>query len=348
MMETLQEVDVRPNAQTVRRRRLQLRLVFLSLMGLLILGVLLFWGIRWYQYSRSHVSTDNAQIEGHLVRVAPRVGGYVQAVLVEDDQPVTAGQLLVVIDSTDYVLQVRQAEAALAVARAGLESARTALAVARAQRDQAAVALHLAEQEAARVRRLQADGAVTQQQVDRTLAALEEAQARYQLTEAQLRNAQVQIAQAEAHVHQMEAALAQARQQLSYTQVRAPISGQVAKKSVEPGQFVQPGQPLMVVVGDTEVWVVANLKETDLAEVRPGQPVDIEVDAYPDHSFRGVVASIAGAAGVKFALIPPDNAVGNFVKVTQKVPVKIRFETPLDPAYPLRPGMNVVVHIQTR
>lgn len=159
--------------------------------------------------------------------------------------------------------------------------------------------------------------------------------------------AEAQVLQARAQLGQRQSELDYAKLQLTYTSVTAPISGVVSHKDVEPGQFVQSGQTLLEIASDSDTWVVANFKETQLARMRPGQAVDLTVDAYPGATFRGRIDSIAGATGARFALLPPDNASGNFVKITQRVPVKIVLAEKPDPQRPLRPGISVDAAVES-
>ena len=291
------------------------------------------YGVRTMSFFDHHASTDDAQIDGHVDPVIPQVGGYVTRVLVKDNEPVRAGQVLVKIEPGDY-------QARMEMANASLASAVASLAAARADEEVSRTADRKAATDLARYRPLRAEGGISQQQFDDAQAAAEEAHAR-------LDAAAKQVAAAAAQVAQKRADLDLARLQLSYTTVTAPVAGTVSKKSVEPGQMVQAGQALLSIVQDRDVWVVANYKETQLTHMRPGQPVEVEVDAYPGVRFQGRVESIASATGARFALLPPDNATGNFTKVVQRVPVKIVLTGPPDPAHPLRVGMSVKAVVAT-
>ncbi len=199
-----------------------------------------------------------------------------------------------------------------------------------------------------RYRALAQSGVVSRQQLDNAEAAAT-------VAAAQLRGARDQVAAASASVRNADSKVASARAardvaalQLSYTQLVAPRDGVVSRKSVEVGQLVQPGQPLMSVVPLDDIWVVANLKETEIREIRPGRAAEVEVDSYPGRRFRGHVESMSPATGAKFSLLPPDNATGNFTKVVQRIPVRIRLDGPPDPQHPLRPGMSVKAIVTTR
>jgi membrane fusion protein (multidrug efflux system) len=345
------------------------RIVILSVLAILILvgGI---WGFRMIEFYGHHATTDDAQIDGNINPVLPRVSGYVTDVLVQDNQPVKPGDLLVKIDPSDLQAKVDQEQAAVLNAQAAVSVAQAAVAGARATAagSQAKVASNQADVVAARTRAEQtaADLAryktlvskeeISQQQYDAARAAADSARASadaarattessratVQSAAAQIEAATRQVAAAQASVAQHQATLEAARLQLSYVVIKAPVAGIVSKKNVEVGQFVQAGQPLLAIVqGNGEVWVSANFKETQLAKMHPGQTATIEVDAYPGVTFHGRVESLAAATGARFSLLPPDNATGNFTKVGQRVPVKIVFTDPPDPRHPLRVGMNV-------
>ncbi|PYP53212.1 MAG: HlyD family secretion protein [Gemmatimonadetes bacterium] len=313
------------------------RTVF-AVMGLVLLALVALGARRWI-YGLSHVSTDNAQVDGHIVPILPKVGGFVTDVRIDENQGVKAGDTLVVLDDRDYKVRLAQAEADLAVALAGVSN-RVRVGQAEAQVEQAQANALKAHADLDRVRPLALQEIVSKQQLDAVEAAARAA-------DAALAAAQASLLAADARVGAARAARDQAALNLSYTRVIAPSSGVVSKKTVELGQLVQPGQPLMSVVPLQDVWLTANLKETEIANVKPGEPVEFTVDAYPGAHFRGHVESLSPATGARFSLLPPDNATGNFTKVVQRVPVRIRPDK-VDPAHPLRPGMSVVVTIQTK
>jgi membrane fusion protein (multidrug efflux system) len=302
------------------------RKILLLIVALAVLGGVAF-AVKEIVFYKHHAETDDAQIEGHIDPVIPKVAGYVTDVLVADNQKVAVEQVLVKIDPRDLQSKVDQA-------RAALENARAKVAVAAANVASARTQSVKALQDLARYRVLRQKEEISQQQYDAAKAAAESA-------DSVVTAAAQSVVAAQAEVGQKRADLDFARLQLSYTTVTAPVSGVVSKKSVEIGQFVQAGQPLLAIVEDNETWVVANFKETQLKKMRVGQPVDLEIDAYPKKVFHGRVDSISPATGAKFALLPPDNATGNFTKVVQRVPVKIVFTDPPDPARPLRAGMSV-------
>src|SRR5438309_8171792 len=323
-----------PTEPKPRSRR---RTVF-TIMGLVLLALVAVGARRWI-YGLSHVSTDDAQVDGHIVPILPKVGGFVTEIRVDENQRVKAGDTLVVLDDRDYKVRLAQAEADLAVALAGVSN-RTRVGQAEAQVEQAQANALKARADLDRVRPLALQEIVSKQQLDAAEAAA-------RASRAALAAAQASLLAADARVGAARAARDQAALNLSYTRVIAPSSGVVSKKTVELGQLVQAGQPLMSVVPLEDVRLTANLKETEVADVKPGEPVDFTVDAYPGTHFTGHVQSLSPATGARFSLLPPDNATGNFTKVVQRVPVRVRPDR-VDPAHPLRPGMSVVVTIQTK
>ena len=326
-----------PRSSTAARPKSSRRTVFM-IMGVILVGILIF-GVRKWWFSRSHVSTDNAQVDGHIVPILPKVGGFVAEVRVEENHAVKAGDTLVVLDDRDLRARLAQTEADLAALLATVSSrgrvgqAEAAVAQAQAQAVKAIADLQ-------RIEPLARQEVVSQQQLDAARAAAAAA-------EAQLAAAQAMLVGADARVAAARATRDQAALQLSYTRITAPATGVVSKKAVELGQLVQPGQPLMTVVPLEDVWVTANLKETESADVTPGDSADVTVDAYKGVHFRGHVESLSPATGAKFSLLPPDNATGNFTKVVQRIPVRIHLDSPVDPAHMLRPGMSVVATIKT-
>src|SRR5712692_6467525 len=315
------------------RRRLVFAVLGVALLGLIGLGVTKWW------FARSHVSTDNAQVDGHIIPILPKVGGFVAEVRVQENQNVKAGDTLVVLDDRDFRSRLAQTEADLAALLATVSS-RTRVGQADAAVAQAQANALKATADLARIEPLALQNVVSQQQLDAARAAATAAQA-------QLASAQAMLVGADARVAASRASRDQAALQLSYTRVIAPSNGVVSKKAVELGQLVQAGQTLMTVVPLEDVWVTANLKETETADVTPGDSAVVTVDAYKGREFHGHVESSSPATGAKFSLLPPDNATGNFTKVVQRIPVRIRLDSPVDPAHMLRPGMSVVATIKT-
>jgi len=367
------------------RRDGRTRVVLLAAVVVLLVGGVLVW---WHYHGRE--STDDAQIDGHVSPIAARVGGTVTAVLVDDNQRVEKGALLVRIDPRDYQVALARAEADLAENEASARAAQTTvpltsttaaaqetgagsdvagaearLAAAQAQAREAAARQRQTATDVERFKPLLAKQEISQQQFDAAVtaadaahaaqeaavAAVEAAQkavgaARARLQQAGTTREQVAIssaraASAAAKAEMARAAVEQAKLNLAYTEVRAPVTGVVSRRTVEVGQVVQPGQPLLALVDLENVWVTANFKEGQLARIRPGQPAEVSVDAFGGRTFRGHVDSISAATGARFSLLPPENATGNYVKVVQRVPVKIVLEPGQDPVHALRPGMSV-------
>jgi membrane fusion protein (multidrug efflux system) len=295
--------------------------------GLIIVAIYVIRAMSWE-------STDDAFIAGHIISISARVPGYVDKVLVNDNQPVGEGDVLVELDGRDY-------KVALDTAQAKLLQSQAAESQSRAQADMTKVEAGRAERDYNRYKQLfDANAGITQQQLDNFTTAARAARA-------QLESANASVAAAQAKVAEQKAAVEQAELNLSYTRVKAPRAGRVTKKSVEPGEHISTGQPLMSIVRP-EVWVVANFKETQLRYMKPGQPVSIEVDAYPQYRFKGHVDSIQDGTGAVFSLLPPENATGNYVKVVQRVPVKIVFDGDPNKIRSLSPGMSVVPEVKVK
>lgn len=336
------------------------------IIGLGILGVVVFGGGYYWLAHRGEESTDDAFTDGRVVTVAPKVAGLVVQLAVDDNQRVKAGDLLFRIDPRDYQNARDKVAGQLAQVQAQLEQARVNLDLAKvnypAQRDQALAARQQAEATLVRAkadlaRQKEIDvRATTQSQVDLTTAAFRTAEAQLHDAEAKLRSAdQVDrnIAVLETQVHQLEAQevavkadLAQAELNLSQTVVVAPQDGWVTKRLVEKGNYMQVSQSGLTLV-TPDVWVTANFKEDQLDHMRPGQPVDVSIDAFPEARLKGVVDSFQMGTGSRFTAFPAENATGNFVKIVQRVPVKIRITSGLPADLPLPLGLSVepVVHV---
>lgn len=319
-----------PSGKETAKAKNPLRMVIIGL----LVALSLIWGGSKLYHSFLYVETDNAQIEGDIYPVISRIPGKVQEVLVKSNQKVNAGDTLIILDPSDYEVKRAMAEAALQNAQASVSAAGANASAAAATERKLSADLR-------RNRSLRQQDVLSQAEFDAVKAGAES-------SSAQLAAASSQHSAAAAQVKFKEAELRNAKLQLSYTTITAPASGHVAKKSVQPGQYVAPGQQLIALVGSNELWIVANFKETQLDKIAPGLPVTIKVDAYPGKEFKGKVESLSSGTGAQFALLPPDNASGNFVKVTQRIPVKIIFTEKPDKSRPLSAGMNVVVEIKVK
>ena len=332
--------------------------------GIIIVAVLLLAviaGAIWYSiFIAPFESTDDAFIEGRVAFISPRVPGPVTRLLVDDNQKVKQGDVLVELDPSDYETRLARARADVATAQAQVDQAKAEVVVDDAKVEQQKAAVQATEAESVRaeadLKRYQSvnSNAISRSQLDlaqaqaRTTAAnVEVARNQTRASEAQAALSRVSVYTAEASLQQAQAALKQAELDLSYTKITAPFSGQITRRTVEKGIYVQTGQSLLSLVPD-EVWVVANFKETQLKYMRPGQPVKISIDAYPGRKFTGKVDSLQAGSGARFSLLPPENAVGNYVKVVQRIPVKIVFDGPLDADLDIAPGMSVVPEVKVK
>jgi membrane fusion protein (multidrug efflux system) len=447
----LNDEDDQLGHQHAKSRSIFKRPAFLIGAIIVVLVVAIF-GVRYWLYARSHETTDDAFIDGHIIQVSTKASGYVAKIYVSDNQQVKAGDLLAELDARDYEAKVNQAKAALDAglaqqhqaqtqvtltrantnsnvtqaaagvrrARSGVEGAQADAAAERSRISQSGAtvknALATAEQSRAQLAAAQAEAAratadvrryqelyskdeISRQQLDAAVAAAHTAEAQVeaarqkvsaseakvtearaaesaqthtaQRAQAQISGAQAQVGEAQgklaqantapqqvavseaqaqtagANLESLKAALDAAELELSYTKIYAPEAGRVTRKAVEVGALVQIGQPLLAVVpGD--VWVTANFKESQIGKIRPGQSVEITIDAYSDKTFRGHVDSIQAGTGARFSLIPAENATGNYVKVVQRIPIKIVFDEAPDPQHLLAPGMSVVPQVKVK
>lgn len=336
------------------------------------------FGIYKYLHSQTHETTDDAQIERNLNPIIPRVGGYIDRVYVHDNQMVKKGDTLFTIQPVDYLVKVEEAKAALLAAESAYEvakadvnaaSANVAISDATIQSntgtiEAAEIRLQQATNDFNRYANLYKNHSITKQQYEQALTSKLEAEKQVEVLKQQRRasssqkNAVVsktdvaskQTEVAHANIERAKATLKAAELNLSYATVVAAVDGQVSNIKLQPGQLVNAGQSMFYIINNTETWVVANFKETQLNKIRAGQLVEIKVDAYPDDVIEGQVESFSPATGSKFALLPPDNATGNFVKTVQRLPVKITFTEHNKPEIiaMLRPGMNVDVDVHTK
>ena len=352
---TQNEAKPAPSLRNRLREHWLLATVAAGLVLVAAIGGLLYWlNVRDYE------STDDAFVAARSFSIAPKVGGYVTEVPVTDNQHVNAGELLARIDNRDYVIAVDQAKAQVAVGQANIDniqaqidSQHQQIDQAKAQLDQAQAQLQFAQEEEARAKDLVEKGAGTVQREQQTHSDLQSQQANTSRAKAALIAAQLGVKTLEAQLESARAALQQAQAQLDqanlnlqYTSVTAAQSGRVVKLSGAVGTLATAGQSLMMFVPD-DIWIVANYKETQLRYMRPGQPVEFTIDAYPDRKLTGRVASVQPGSGTAFSLLPAENATGNYVKVVQRVPVKIVVDQwPAD--VPVGPGMSVVPWTKVR
>jgi membrane fusion protein (multidrug efflux system) len=358
--------------------------------------VLLIAGVFIWHYYSVRESTDDAQIDGHINPISPRVTGTVLRVLHDDNEVVQAGDLLVELDPKDYEVAVDRARADLANAQAnaiaanvgvpltqttsssqllaadaGVKGAERDIESARAKLSDAQANYAKTSADLKRMELLIAKDEISHQQYDAAVAANNSAKAQVDAATSAIASAESRAAQsqaqaeaartvpeqlkvtraragaASAEVQRAISALAQAELNLKYTKIIAPVTGVLSKRSVEPGQTVQAGQPLFSIVNLDDIWTTANFKETQLRDMKVGQKTKIKVDAY-GREFSGTVESIGGATGARFSLLPPENATGNYVKVVQRIPVRIRFDKDQDPNHQLRPGMSVEPVVYTK
>ena len=359
--------------ETVEKRpKKRSRMFTIILVILVIVGGI--FGISKYIHAQSHETTDDAQISANIIPIIPRVSGYVKEVRVTENQMVKKGDTLLVIDDRDLQVRLDQATAALDAAQSNLQSAKATTEAARsgintsrqavdvidAQIHAAEVNVWRATQDYQRYENLIKDHTITQQQYEQALAAKQTAERQLQVLREQRQQAASQSSQvatqssatatqiglANSGIKQREADVEAAKLNLSYVVVTAQESGMITKVNLQPGQFVQAGQSYFSIVLNNNLWVTGNFKETQLGRMQVGLPVTVTADAFPKHDFEARVASFSAATGASTALIPPDNATGNFVKVVQRVPVRIEFTNPADTLLKrLHVGMSVYVDV---
>ncbi len=313
-------------------------------------------------FALTHETTDNAQIETAITPVLPRVSGYVKNITVKDYDSVKAGQLLVELDDAELQTELleiladyQQAEIDIVNAKAILANALVSLNTNKGNIDITKVKLQKTEEDYERDKHLYSSEAITKKQLDNSKFDFETAQKQLSNSKNDLASAESRITVLESSVAKSEAALnikkakiEQIKLKISYTKIIAPESGKIGKKNISEGQFVQAGTPLFSIVNDTTYWIIANFKENQIKNIIPGKEVNIDIDAYPDLHVTGTIESISEATGAKFSLLPPDNASGNFVKVTQRVPVKIKINNIDKLKDKLRAGLSVFVSINTK
>lgn len=335
-----------------------------ALLGFVTIGLCLgvYWGWSWWDDARHLESTNNAYVRADITTVSAQVEGYIVDVLFRDNQNIQAGDVLVRIQPDAFQARVSQGEAELAQAQASIEMIATKLSLqesliaqAKADLDAAIAAHNLSKSELERAKGLVADNVATAQRYESTVATELKARAEVSGARAHLKGVQQQLEvlsmerlTLDAEAREKEASLRLLQIELDYTEVRAPISGVVGNKTAQMGQFVRPGLHLLAIVPDDPPWIIANFKETQLTNMEPGQTARITVDSYPDVELWGRVESLSPASGAEFSLLPPENATGNFSKIVQRIPIKIVLEENNPIHGKLRPGMSVVVDVDTR
>ena len=328
------------------------RIVLLVLAVVVVLAAI-YPAYRYYEYFESHVSTDDAYVDGSVTLVSSRIPGTVAKLYVMENWGVKAGDLLLTLDPRDYQVRVAQAEAQLARAKQSVDELYAQLQAAEAGVNLAGSQLRETQLDFNRAKALREQNVVSTQFYDQATTALRVAVADQALAKHQLQQARAALGGDivdHAHydrpiVQQAQAVLEAAKLDLSYTEIRSPITGIITRKSVHVGNRIQPGEPLMALVPVDRLYVTANFKETQLTDVRVGQPADIKADIYPGFVYRGHVDSISVGTGAAFALLPPENATGNWVKVVQRVPVKVVLNEKPPPDKLLRMGLSVEVTV---
>lgn len=338
--------------------------------------IAVFFIIKKVNYSMHNEDTENSQIECNISPVSSRISGFITEIRVKENQKVKKGDTLVRIDDRDLLIKVKQAEINLANAQANVEvmkanlqtsnatssAGNTNISTAAANVESAKIRVWKAAQDFDRYENLLKDKAVTQQQYDAVKAEKETSEKLLIVAQKQLEvsrdqsvvsssqavSTEKQVKLAELAIEQRQAELDAARLNLSYAVITAPTTGFVSKKNIQPGQLINVGQSMFSVVDESDLWVTANFKETQIERMKVGQPVTIKVDAYPGKEFEGVIESLQATTGAKFSLLPPDNASGNFVKVVQRVPVRITLKDNKEDEYVLRAGMNVDVVVRVK
>ncbi|MEO6813200.1 MAG: HlyD family secretion protein [Ginsengibacter sp.] len=365
---TPDKVNNTPGKESKKRSKVFL----IILIVMILLGG--WFGLTKYNHGLHHEETDDAQIEADIIPIIPRVSGYVKEIRVMDNQQVHKGDTLIIIDDRDLKIKLMEAEAALSTSKSNVDASRANTKAARsgiatsqegvltidAQIEALKVNLTRATQDYNRYANLIKDHSITQQQFEQAQAAKESAEKQLLILQQQKKQARSQtgvvssqssataqtIEVAESVVKQREVDVANAKLNLSYAVITAPEDGKASKVNVQEGQLLQAGQSTFSIVHNTNVWVVANFKETQYRKMIVGQKVTVHADAFPKHDFDAILSSFSPATGAKFSLLPPDNATGNFVKVVQRLPVKIDFTNPQDSLIKrLRPGMNVNVDV---
>jgi membrane fusion protein, multidrug efflux system len=338
-----ESTDTATSPQPAKNNNGRKRAGFILLVLVLVAVVSTLW--LWCR-SKTHVTTDDAFVESHIYTISARVPGYVARVLVKDNQHVRAGDLLVELDPNDYRVRVANATANLSIAENETASNYAQVEAARAALNSDKAKLEQAELDLQRAKALYKKDVIPKEQLDRLDTSRKVAAAKLIETEGTVKRALAVLGLSgkggkDALIARRKAELEENLLNLTYTRIYAPVDGYITRKSVEQGNNIQPGQPMMALVALNETWVIANYKESQLTHVAPGQKVEFSVDTYPGREFTGIVDSIMAGTGAAFSLLPPENATGNYVKVVQRIPVKIVVDRDSDPKHLLRVGMSV-------
>jgi membrane fusion protein, multidrug efflux system len=361
-MDTLATTQPTQAGETDTKRKRPGRQTVVLVVAAVLLVVASIWGIRWWLVGRFIQSTDDAYLQADSVTVAPKVLGYVAQVYVGDNQAVSVGQPLVRLDSRQYQAVLEQATATIAARRADIERGQAELkqqqaniVQARAQVTGARAVQAYAASQVKRYEPLVATGAESEEHLaelrntqSQAAATLAGDIAAAEAAERQPATTQAQIDQARAQLEAAEASLRQSQLDMQDTVIRSTLAGRVGDRTVRVGQFVQPGTRLMTIVPVQDIYLTANFKETQIGLMRAGQPATIHVDALPGTDLHGTVASFSPGTGSQFALLPPQNATGNFTKIVQRVPVKIHIDAGAETRNLLLPGLSVTVYVDTR
>jgi membrane fusion protein (multidrug efflux system) len=342
-------------AATGEKKKSPIKLIILATV-LLIGG---FYAYTKISFAMNHETTDNAQVETLLLPVLPRISGFVKQINVRDFDSVKTGQLVAELDDAEWKTQLVQMQADVATAEADVMNAKSTLqnALVSLKVNQGAITLNQLKvtksiQDNNRDKNLLAAQAITQKQFDDSKFNVQAAEqmllnskAELMAAESKISALKAMITRAESMLNSKKALIEQQQLKISYTKIYAPLAGKIGKKNVTEGQFVQAGAPLFTIVNDTTYWIIANFKESQIRRLRPGMAVEIELDAYPKMPLAGTIESLSEATGARFALIPPDNASGNFVKVTQRVPVRIKITNIQEYHNILKAGLSAQISI---
>lgn len=347
------------NTATPAPKKTSVRTIIIRVIMGIAIAVGAYFGFKKIMYELHHETTDNAQVEAKLVPILPRVSGYITKLYPEDYASVKKDSLIAELDDTELQLQLQEMEADLAQAESDIANANASLTNAGASINEsqsnvsvAQTRLDKANQDYARDQSLYHDGAITKKQLDDSKSVVDVAQKQFDASKSNVNVAQsrvgvinAQLNKAKAIIELKKANIEQQKLKISYTKIYATSNGKIGKRNVNLGQFVQAGTPLFTIVDDQDFWIVANYKETQIQHMKVGNETEISIEAYPDLKLKGKIISLSNATGARFSLLPPDNATGNFVKITQRIPVKIEIEDEAKYKDKLHAGMSVDVAV---